>query len=615
MSISLSSIKDAKLKFFIVSVVSLVFIIIFSSVGLNYHLSLIKKQKELGDTGREFSRYLNSTKIIISSVRVLSVAKTSTAVRKIQLVKLKDALVELKESKGQLRKRLTAGIENTNQDTKAIFRKTLIGLSTSDQFFQEVSDVVEIGTFNSAKILNQIDDIDLSSFKEMSSTLSSLNQDFLEVLSTTSENLKNVGFALVIFFIGQFILTWLLVFRPLYTTIMKQHEEIVYSMDKIEQANQSRTNFLTNISHEIRTPMTAILGYAEALRDREFDRESIEQNIGIINKNASHLLGLIDEILDISKIESGKFEVYPEKVDVVETLSEVYSMMHVKSNVKGIDLKIRNEGEIPRFVQADKMRLKQVIINLIGNAIKFTQEGGVEVTVLKEKEELLVKVRDTGVGIPDYKRASLFKAFEQVDTSSKRLHQGTGLGLVLSKELAQAMGGDVELEASIEGEGSTFRLVLPCDDYKEEGCVETLSVNLLREGEDAPNEDMDLPSLEGISVLVVDDAKENARLFKMYLQDAGADVHIAHSGDECLNVVEANSIDFIFLDIQMPGKDGYETLKLLRQRNHTGPVAALTAHAMKEERDRTSKAGFDAHVSKPVSGPTLLKTVKFFVSS
>jgi CheY-like chemotaxis protein/anti-sigma regulatory factor (Ser/Thr protein kinase) len=261
------------------------------------------------------------------------------------------------------------------------------------------------------------------------------------------------------------------------------------------------------------------------------------------------------------------------------------------------------------------MRLKQIIINLIGNAIKFTPKGEVEVIVSKVEpgDELKIKVSDTGVGIPDHKRSSLFKAFEQVDTSSKRLHQGTGLGLVLSKELAQAMGGDVDLEESIEGKGSTFCLSLPCEVYKGEEVVESLSVNIVKDKE--LTEPADLPSLIGIAVLVVDDAKENARLFKMYLQDAGATVHVAHSGDECIAIVEKEDIDFVFLDIQMPGKDGYETLKILRKREHRLPVAALTAHAMKEERERTQKAGFDAHISKPVSGPVLLKTVKSFVSA
>jgi len=615
MSVSLTSIKDAKLRFFVVSVVSLVFIIIFSSVGLNYHLGLINQQKKLGDTGREFSRYLNSTKDIISSVRVLSITQISPAVRRIQIQKLKEALLDLKDSKEYLKSRLKDGIRDSRDETRLIFERTLESLIASDSFYKEVSDLIEVGTFNRTELLNQADDIDIASFKEMRETVSRLNQDFLEVLSTASENLKNVGFALVVFFIGQFILTWLLVFRPLYSTIMTQHEEIVFSMDKIEQANQSRTNFLTNISHEIRTPMTAILGYAEALRDRDYDKATIEENISIINKNAAHLLGLIDEILDISKIESGKFEVHPEKVDVVETMSEVYSMMNVKSNVKGVDLKFRNEGDIPRFVHADKMRLKQIIINLIGNAIKFTPKGEVEVIVSKVEpgDELKIKVSDTGVGIPDHKRSSLFKAFEQVDTSSKRLHQGTGLGLVLSKELAQAMGGDVDLEESIEGKGSTFCLSLPCEVHKGEEVVESLSVNIVKDKE--LTEPADLPSLIGIAVLVVDDAKENARLFKMYLQDAGATVHVAHSGDECIAIVEKEDIDFVFLDIQMPGKDGYETLKILRKREHRLPVAALTAHAMKEERERTQKAGFDAHISKPVSGPVLLKTVKSFVSA
>lgn len=313
-------------------------------------------------------------------------------------------------------------------------------------------------------------------------------------------------------------------------------------------------------------------------------------------------------------MESGKFDFEREKVDLSGTLNEVFSLINVKAQEKGIDLELMSDGSIPKFIYVDRKRVKQILFNIIGNAIKFTDEGFVEVVAKFDKKlnKLHLKVRDTGCGIPEKKIDSLFQPFEQADTSVTRVYGGSGLGLVLSRGLARGMGGDIVIVDSKLDGGTTMDISLGVGTDSPE-MIEKLSTNVLVNLEEELDSLNDQTTLSGLRLLVVDDAKENARLFKLYLEGAGAKVSVANDGFEAIEAVNRNNFDLILLDLQMPGKDGFQVINELRESGFKKPIVALTAHAMHEEKIKTKQAGFDGHITKPVKPDHLIRSVKFHV--
>lgn len=432
-----------------------------------------------------------------------------------------------------------------------------------------------------------------------------VNEKILAKQSDSLNLLERMGMLLVSLCVLQVILVWLLVFRPLYSTILIQHERLSEALLDARSANRSKTDFLANISHEIRTPMTAILGYAEVLRKESLPPKEVENSVEIIEHNAHHLLALVDEILDVSKMEAGKFDVERENVDLLRILNEVYSLINVKAQDKGIELIFKNEGKIPQEVWLDKKRLKQILFNIVGNSIKFTEKGHVELVVSFNGNLLTFMVEDTGCGIPANQIDKLFRPFEQADTSHARAYSGSGLGLVLSRGLAQKMGGDIQIVSSQVNVGTVMRITLDAGAAADTKLVPKFSSNISNIDESPSPQH----SLSDVRILVVDDAKENARLFKMYLEGAGAKVDTAHDGIEAIDTILSNSYDVVLLDLQMPGKDGYQVVQELRAKGLNLPIIALTAHAMKEEKIKTKNAGFDGHITKPVKSHVLVDTV------
>ncbi|MCB0411108.1 MAG: response regulator, partial [Bdellovibrionales bacterium] len=301
-------------------------------------------------------------------------------------------------------------------------------------------------------------------------------------------------------------------------------------------------------------------------------------------------------------------------------MTEVASLLQVKADERNIYLKFDSQGPVPTTFMSDPVRLKQILFNIIGNAIKFTSEGGVQVTVSYNPDAtegaLKFKIKDSGDGIPEDQIQRLFKPFTQVDTSTQRRHGGTGLGLVLSRRLSQMLGGDVQIIDTRVGQGTTFLVSLQ---PKEVGQLTSQLVSISQEGAGSfvlSSEDKGFTGrLAGTKVLVVDDAVENCNLFRIYLEKAKASVGLAFGGEEALKKVKAGNYDLIFLDLQMPEKDGYEVLDQLRQDGMLCPIVALTAHAMPEERQKTLSYGFDDHISKPVSAEKLISTVERFLSN
>jgi len=438
----------------------------------------------------------------------------------------------------------------------------------------------------------------------------------LELLSTrvseyqedSLDNLDLLGILLVLCCVGQFGIVWLLVYRPLFKAVSSQHEKITETMVQVESASKSKTNFLSNISHEIRTPMTIILGYIEMLRSHTLEGKERDDAIELVFRNGNHLLSLLDEILDISKIESGKIDYRIEKVETTQFLTDVYGLLTVKAAEKNIELIFSSRGKLPRFINSDQKRLKQILFNIIGNAIKFTAEGHVELiaTFSKKSNKLIFTINDTGIGISKKNQKRLFKPFEQGDDSVSRIYGGTGLGLMISRSIARGLGGNLIIVETRENVGTTFEIKV------DVGMVDGVEY-ISSLGERSSSSDQEIEELEidltGKKVLIVDDAKENVRLFYAYLKEVGADSQMAYGGQEAVDKFKAGNFDVVLLDLQMPEIDGYQAIRMMKEFNPDIPIIALTAHAMDEERVRTKKAGFSDHITKPVTSKDLIRGV------
>jgi PAS domain S-box-containing protein len=368
------------------------------------------------------------------------------------------------------------------------------------------------------------------------------------------------------------------------------------------RANESKSAFLANMSHEIRTPMTAILGYAEVLRESvedEFARECLES----IRENGDLLISIINDVLDLSKIEAGKLTIDRRPVPLRELLHSVASLMRGSAEENGLELRGVFESSLPDEVETDPNRLKQILLNLVSNAIKFTRKGGVEIRARGEPERGLVciSVLDTGMGISDEFRKRLFQPFEQDRTRIRRGPGGTGLGLAISRRLAELLGGTLELDRS-SPEGSVFSVRL--------GVGETCPA--CSAGPDQPTaeaEETDAAGrLQGTSALVVDDQPEVCTILTHFLQRHGCEVRCASSGPEALTILleEGWKPDLILMDVCLPGIDGLETTRLLRARKIDFPIIALTAQAMPSDRDLCLAAGCNDFHPKPIQHHELL---------
>jgi CheY-like chemotaxis protein/nitrogen-specific signal transduction histidine kinase len=386
-----------------------------------------------------------------------------------------------------------------------------------------------------------------------------------------------------------------------------------------ESASKSKSDFLANISHEIRTPMTAVLGYADKLLTPSLSGEERRRSIQIIRRNVRLLMTLIDDILDISKIEAGRYDIVRSITSLQEIVSEVYSLLSCRAQEKNFPLIIEFEGDLPPRIFTAPVRLRQILINIIGNAIKFTDEGEVRVIVRchfqnrENKPVLEFEIRDTGIGIPKTAVDKLFSPFVQVDTTTTRQYGGTGLGLVISKRLANELGGDVVLFQNREGVGSTFVVTIdPGPVIKNE----FVSGMKMKDVLDSPSElgQIEPHELQGLKVLVVEDSIENRDLIASYLETAGAVVRKANDGLEGVERASREFFDAIVMDIQMPRMDGYQAVATLRERGYSGAIMALTAHAMPEDKALCGTAGFDDYLTKPVDVKRLIEVIKTLAS-
>ena len=379
----------------------------------------------------------------------------------------------------------------------------------------------------------------------------------------------------------------------------------------LEESNRMKSAFLANMSHEIRTPLNAITGYSEILTRTENQDDRI-QLIENIQKNSSHLTGIIDNILDISNIEFGKMTIHTQQISIRSLFEDVLITMFNRAESKGIKFEIKTEGLLPEYVLAAESRVKQVMTNLLGNAVKFTEVGGVSLKFKIDinssgQKFIIVHVKDTGIGISKHDQAELFQSFSQVDVSSTRRFGGVGLGLVVSKRMAQQFGGDVSLIDSRIGRGSTFELKIPCGDLQDVAWSDNFLTDLSQSKNTSQLQNVN--QLAGKRILIVEDSEDNQDIFQFFLRSVGAVTDVVDNGISAIRRVREEDYDLILMDIQLPQMDGLEATRRLRIEGFKNPIIALTAHASAEEKLSSLESGCLGLITKPVSQDTLIKQI------
>jgi len=376
------------------------------------------------------------------------------------------------------------------------------------------------------------------------------------------------------------------------------------SKEFAEKSNDAKTQFLANMSHEIRTPVGSIMGFTELLKNSDISASDRKSFMLVIERNSQQLLRLIDDILDLSKVEAGKVVVEEINFDFAEFLGEFSSLMSFKAREKGIVFKVRIEGLVPQLIGTDQVRLRQILMNIVGNAIKFTEKGHVELLVRSDGPTLQFTVSDTGIGISSEQRQRIFQPFGQSDPSMTRRYGGTGLGLILSRRLAQVLGGDLRLDWSEEGQGSRFIASIKTLSVKES---RMLDLHSLQSYESLPPpKSLPLGRLKGMKILVVDDSPDNRILLATFLRKESADVLMAENGRAGMEIALTKMPDIVLMDIQMPVMDGHEAIIKLRREGFSRPIIAITAHAMREERDRCFTSGCNDYLTKPINMKQLI---------
>jgi len=382
-----------------------------------------------------------------------------------------------------------------------------------------------------------------------------------------------------------------------------------------EQATRAKTRFLANMTHEIRTPLTAILGFADLLHDGSFSEPERDDAIQTIQRNGQHLLALINDVLDLSRIEAGNLTVERVPVYPMRLVAELHSTLRARASANSVDLRLAFHGPIPFIIETDPLRLRQILSSLIGNAIKFSPRGHVDIIVRladpqAEELDLLLEVADDGVGMSPEQIQRVFEPFAQGDDATATRFGGCGLGLALGRELAQALGATISV-ASRQGQGSTFTITLPLGPARSLELVEpeTDQPAVVDEpGNRFP------PRLDGVRVLLAEHCQDDQKLIVVVLSKAGAEVEIEPNGrdavEQAMQQADAGCpFDVIMLDMDMPDEGGPAAVRTLRERGYTGPILGMTAHATTVLSCRCLQAGCTELLSKPINRAALISTV------
>lgn len=398
------------------------------------------------------------------------------------------------------------------------------------------------------------------------------------------------------------------VFLGLEDVTLLEQKEIEHKRlrKEAERANSAKSDFLARMSHEIRTPMNAILGFTDVLR-RGFDTNATERSeyLNTIHSSGEHLLSLINDILDLSKVEAGRMELENRRVSPHRTILETLQVLKVTADEKNLKLTYEPADQVPETIEADPVRLRQIVTNLVGNAIKFTDHGTVRVVSSMVGDKFEFSVVDTGIGIKEEALSKIFDPFSQADSSVTRKFGGTGLGLAIAKRFSEMMGGGIRV-ASAPGKGTAFTVNINAGSL--EGVPRLTRDEALRATSRSTETALDL-QLANCRVLIVDDGVANRRLLRLFLQRAGAELMEAENGQQAIDLVNQHNFDLILMDMQMPVMDGYTASSKLREQGSSIPIVALTAHVMAEDEAKCLAAGCSHFLPKPVNTNKLLRLV------
>ncbi|MBX3364788.1 MAG: response regulator [Phycisphaeraceae bacterium] len=401
--------------------------------------------------------------------------------------------------------------------------------------------------------------------------------------------------------------------RTLHAQLQSHNVSLAEARDAAEAASRAKSEFLANVSHEIRTPMTAILGFTELLVDESATDLERAECAATVRRNAEHLMSLIDDILDLSKIEAGRMHIERVDTDVIQLAQDVHALMRPRAESKNVRLDLHIDPTMPRRFLIDPIRFRQILVNLVGNAIKFTDSGFVRVAMRRQNDTLHVQVVDSGIGISADALSGLFQPFVQADKSTTRRYGGTGLGLYISRTFAQMLGGDLTAQ-SVPGQGSTFTLTIAAAESLSTPGAHAEQSNLAKSTRTKP------AVLNGRKILLAEDGPDNQRLIALHLRNAGAEVEVVGNGRlavaAALSALTAGRpFDLILMDMQMPEMDGYTATCQLRSNAYTGPIAALTAHAMAGDRESCFAAGCDAYLTKPIERASLIENCRKLIEN
>ncbi len=395
-------------------------------------------------------------------------------------------------------------------------------------------------------------------------------------------------------------------------------QKLIEASDAAKASSIAKSEFLANMSHEIRTPLNGILGFTDMLlRDDERTTPQDRQEwLGVIQTSGQHLLQLINNILDLSKVESGEIELEITPCDPMGILAELASVMRIHAADKMIKLNVESVGRLPKTIRTDPTRFRQVLTNLVGNAIKFTEQGSVTMRArtcdtADGESSLIIEVIDTGMGIPDEKLETIFEPFSQADSSITRNFGGTGLGLTISRNLIETMGGSLCVSSTV-GVGSTFAISMPIGKTSEVEFRDQYQSESIRATRAAESKESIQTRLDG-HILLVDDGQTNRQLIGLILKRAGAKVTTANDGQEGFDLATKTPFDLILMDMQMPVMDGYTASTKLREHGITTPIIALTASAMTRDRERCLNAGCSDYLTKPVNTEELIERVEEWI--